>query len=80
MIFTDLKEEMGEADQEKIERRFNQILGESHKSNVKVESLIFRYLSLPPTRQDLTQGQWPEGRLKWGLCEGNVGHEPKHET
>ena len=24
------------------------------------------YLSLPPTRQDLTQGQKPEGRLKWG--------------
>ena len=23
------------------------------------------YLSLPPTRQDLTQGQKPEGRLKW---------------
>ena len=25
-----------------------------------------KYLSLPPTRQDLTQGQKPEGRLKWG--------------
>ena len=25
-----------------------------------------RYLSLPPTRHDLTQGQKPEGRLKWG--------------
>ena len=24
------------------------------------------YLSWPPTRQDLTQGQKPEGRLKWG--------------
>ena len=24
-----------------------------------------RYLSLPPTRQDLTQGQWPQGRLKF---------------
>ena len=24
------------------------------------------YLSLPPTRQDLTQGQKPESRLKWG--------------
>ena len=24
------------------------------------------YLSLPPTRYDLTQGQKPEGRLKWG--------------
>ena len=24
------------------------------------------YLSLPPTRQDLTQGQKPEGQLKWG--------------
>ena len=25
--------------------------------------------------QDLTQGQWPEGRLKCGLGEGKVGHE-----
>ena len=25
-----------------------------------------RYLSLPSTRHDLTQGQKPEGRLKWG--------------
>ena len=24
------------------------------------------YLSLPPTRHDLTQGQKPKGRLKWG--------------
>ena len=24
------------------------------------------YLSLPPTRHDLTQGQKPEDRLKWG--------------
>ena len=24
------------------------------------------YLSLPPTRHDLTQGQKPEGQLKWG--------------
>ena len=27
----------------------------------RVKEII--YLSLPPTRQDLTQGQWPEGRL-----------------
>ena len=26
---------------------------------------IVRYLSLPPTRQDLTLGQMPERRLKW---------------
>ena len=25
-----------------------------------------QYLSLPPTRHDLTQGQKPEGQLKWG--------------
>ena len=24
------------------------------------------YLSLPPTRHDLPQGQKPEGQLKWG--------------
>ena len=24
------------------------------------------YLSLPPTRHDVTHGQKPEGRLKWG--------------
>ena len=28
------------------------------------------YLSLPSTRQDLTQGQWLEGRLLWDLGEG----------
>ncbi len=27
---------------------------------------VTKYLSLPPTRHDLTQGQKPEGRLKWG--------------
>ena len=27
---------------------------------------VVEYLSLPPTRHDLTQGQKPEGRLKWG--------------
>ena len=27
---------------------------------------LAEYLSLPPTRHDLTQGQNPEGRLKWG--------------
>ena len=32
--------------------------------------LVSRYLSLPLTRQDLTQGHWPEGWLKWGLGEG----------
>ena len=37
------------------------------------------YLSLPPTRRDLTQGQWPEGRLQWGLEEGKVRHESKLE-
>ena len=28
--------------------------------------LFASYLSLPPTRHDLTQGQKPKGRLKWG--------------
>ena len=27
---------------------------------------LAKYLSLPPTRHDLTQGQKPEGQLKWG--------------
>ena len=27
---------------------------------------LAEYLSLPPTRHDLTQGQKPEGQLKWG--------------
>ena len=31
---------------------------------------MFVYLSLPPTRHDLTQGQKPEGRLKWGKRGG----------
>ena len=29
-----------------------------------------RYLPLPPTKQDLTQGQWPESRYCGGLEEG----------
>ena len=29
-----------------------------------------RYLSLPPTKQDLTQGQWPEGRFIVGVKRG----------
>ena len=32
------------------------------------------YLSLPPTREHLTQGQKPEGRLKWGW-RGGEGRE-----
>ena len=38
----------------------------------RIASSVYRcyhsvmYLSLPPTRHDLTQGQKPEGRLKWG--------------
>ena len=31
-------------------------------------------MSLPPTRHDLTQGQKPEGRLKWGW-RGGEGRE-----
>ena len=30
------------------------------------------YLSLPPTRHDLTQGQKPEGRLKWIIRKPNL--------
>ena len=30
-------------------------------------------MSLPPTRHDLTQGQKPEGRLKWDKGEGRSG-------
>ena len=29
------------------------------------------YLSLPPTRQDSTQSQWPEGRSLWGFRGGD---------
>ena len=32
-------------------------------SGVYLVSKNTPYLSLPPTRQDLTQGQWPEDRL-----------------
>ena len=32
----------------------------------KIRKRVLRYLSLPPTRHDLTQGQKPEGQLKWG--------------
>ena len=36
-----------------------------HHWGVPTSTWNICYLSLPPTRQDLTQGQWPEGRLKW---------------
>ena len=32
------------------------------------------YLSLPPARQDLTQGQWPEGQFIFGV-EGRGGRD-----
>ena len=35
---------------------------------VQIPPLV--YLSLPPTRQDLTQGQWPEGRFIVGVKGG----------
>ena len=38
---------------------------EKKSLNFETAPLVW-YLSLPPTRQDLTQGQKPEGRLKWG--------------
>ena len=44
-----------------------------------LRNLLVWYLSLPPTRQDLIQSQWPEGRLQWGLEEWKVGHESKLE-
>ena len=36
--------------------------------------IVTVYLSLPPTRHDLTHGQKPEGRLKWGY-RGGEGQE-----
>ena len=41
---------------------------------IYVETNTSVYLSLPPTRQDLTQGQKTEGRLKWGW-KGGEGRE-----
>ena len=37
------------------------------------------YICLSPTRRDLTQGQWPEGRLLCELRDGELGLEPKLE-
>ena len=34
--------------------------------DIILKYVYYRYLSLPPTRHDLTQGQKPEGQLKWG--------------
>ena len=36
------------------------------KKNLNECTNKYIYLSLPPTRQDLTQGQKTEGQLKWG--------------
>ena len=46
-------------------RIFNQLYSDLHNVFGNVSFLCTWYLSLSPTRQDLTQGQWPEGRLKW---------------
>ena len=44
-------------------------------SRVKIIYVI--YMSLPPIRQDLTQGQWPEGQLKVGILgRGMLGTSP----
>ena len=41
------------------------------KKTVNTQALnSAQYLSLPPNRQDLTQGQWPESRLYWGFRGG----------
>ena len=40
--------------------------GEERPHTNALERPWGHYLSLPPTRQDLTQVQKPEGRLKWG--------------
>ena len=37
-----------------------------NKIKFSISSSSTKYLSLPPTRHDLTQGQKPEGQLKWG--------------
>ena len=38
----------------------------SHQTRLDKSIILGWYLSLPPTTHDLTQGQKPEGRLKWG--------------
>ena len=43
----------------------------SHPVIPSLEFLLSRYLSLPQIRQDLTQGQWHEGRLLWGFRRGD---------
>ena len=45
-----------------------------HGKSLRENGTARRYLSLPPTRHDLTQGQKPEGRLKWGI-KGRGGRE-----
>ena len=38
--------------------------------HIYISEDIICYLSLPPTKQDLTQGQWLEGRLIVGIKGG----------
>ena len=41
---------------------------------------VIWYLSLPPTRQDSIQGQWPEVRLQWGFRGGEGRARAKIRT
>ena len=53
---------------EKGENKGLRCLMSWEKSDIKhLVFILVWYLSLPPTRRDLTQGQWPEGRLKEGI-------------
>ena len=46
--------------------RHRQLLPSIVSTDSSFVGAMFRYLPMSPTRQGLTQGQKPEGRLKWG--------------
>ena len=70
-----------------MSRLYIYIYIKSHQGNSELEStlswwssrwnlvrLLLRYLSLPPSRQDLTQGQWPEGWIIVGIRGVSLVH------
>ena len=62
------KRNRGEKDRYRFEDRKIREKQKESKTGIVISNMnpIRVDLSLPPTRQDLTQGQKPEGQLKWG--------------
>ena len=62
-IFRELDNDRTDIQQLSLFSMVSELKGKGNENFLYIS--VCSYLSLPPTRQDLTQGQKPEGRLKW---------------